>query len=406
MNPVLPAHVSVTRFGKTVMAVTAVALTAAACSSSTTTGSGSGGSSGKAAIVIGGTSDLSAQFSANGRGLQAGLQIAVDAINKQGGINGHQLKLTFLDDAAQVSRGVANGTQLVNQANARVIAGFLLSNVCKAVQPMAEAKKTPMLCNAADATQLGNPPNPNVFLNGILQQRETQSMFAVAGKVVSTANPKVALIGLASAAIQQLQTGQKAEAGKRGWAVGANEIVPLTATDLSAQISAISAAKPDVVFANLADATAILLVRGLRAAGITAPIIASDSSTVVTAKTTMDKNFYVLSAYSVGGTAGAGYQTYLDDAKAAGIDPTKPFVIRGYEQGLIIEQALKSCNACSGKNLIDALNKLELDTGGLTASAVAFTPVDHVGISKLYAYHWNASTNAPSLYATDLVTGP
>ena len=98
-----------------------------ACSSG-----GSTGAAGGSPIVIGGTSDLSAQFSTNGRGLQAGLQIAVDAVNKDGGIGGRQVKLVFLDDAAQVSRGVANATQLITQEGAIVIAGHLLSNVCKA----------------------------------------------------------------------------------------------------------------------------------------------------------------------------------------------------------------------------------------------------------------------------------
>jgi branched-chain amino acid transport system substrate-binding protein len=379
-----------------VVAIGALAMTA--CSSG-------GSSSGSRTIVVGGTSDLSAQFSTNGRGLQSGLQIAVDAINKRGGVDGHKLKLVFLDDAAQVSRGVANGTRLLNQDKASVIAGFLLSNVCKAVQPMAAAKHTPLICNAADAGQLGNPPDANVFLNGILQQRETQSMYAVATKAVTKPHPRVALIGLASAAIQQLQTGQKKEAEKRNWTVAASEIVPLTATDVNAQVSKIAAAKPDVVFANLQDAVSILLIRGLRAAGVTAPIVGSDSSTVVTAQTTKDLNYYVMSGFSVGGTSGTGYQTYLDDAKAAGIDPTKPFVIRGYQQGLIIEAALKSCNACSGKALIDALNKLNLDTSGLTSSPIQYSDTEHVGISKLYAYHYDSTAQKATLFATDLATG-
>jgi branched-chain amino acid transport system substrate-binding protein len=270
---------------------------------------------------------------------------------------------------------------------------------------MAAAKHTPLICNAADAGQLGNPPDANVFLNGILQQRETQSMYAVATKAVTKPHPRVALIGLASAAIQQLQTGQKKEAEKRNWTVAASEIVPLTATDVNAQVSKIAAAKPDVVFANLQDAVSILLIRGLRAAGVTAPVVGSDSSTVVTAQTTKDLNYYVMSGFSVGGTSGTGYQTYLDDAKAAGIDPTKPFVIRGYQQGLIIEAALKSCNACSGKALIDALNKLNLDTSGLTSSPIQYSDTEHVGISKLYAYHYDSTAQKATLFATDLATG-
>jgi branched-chain amino acid transport system substrate-binding protein len=380
-------------------AAVAAAGVATACSS----GSASTGSGGP--ILIGGTSDLSGPFSTNGRGLQSGLQIAVDAVNRQGGISGKKLKLTFLDDAAQVSRGGANGTLLINQNHVSVVAGFLLSNVCKAVAPIALAKKVPLICNAADGKQLGNPPDANVYMNGILQQRETQGMYALADKVVKSSSPTVAMIGLNSAAIQQLQAGQKAEAAKRNWKVGADEVVPLTATDLSAQVAAIASSKPDVVMSNLADATSILLVRGLRAAGYRGPIVGSDSSTIVTPKTTKDSNYYVVAAFSAGDTPGNGYQQFLDDAAAAGIDPSKPFVNRGYEQGLIIAQALRNCGACSGQKLIDALDGLQLDTKGLTASSIAYSKTEHVGVSKLYAYTWDASSNRVSLYASDLPTG-
>jgi len=379
------------------LAVVAVGLTA--CSSA-----GASGGPGGAPIVIGGTSDLSAQFSTNGRGLQAGLQIAVDAINKRGGIDGRPLKLVFLDDAAQVSRGVANATRLVTQEGAVVIAGNLLSNVCKATQPTAAAKNVPLLCNSGDITQFGNPPDPNVYQPIVLQPLETPAMFAVAEKVVATPQPRAAFIGLASAAIQALQENQKAEATSRGWPIAQSEIVPLTATDLNAQVSTIAASKPDVVFANLADATSILLVRGLRAAGVTAPIVASDSSTTVTAETTKDTNFYVVEALSPGGTPGDGYQKFLDAGAAAGIDTGKPFVSRGYQQGLIIEAALSACGGCSGQKLIDALDQLTLDTGGLTSGPVRFTKTDHVGVGTMYAFRYDPAGQKATLFATDLPT--
>jgi ABC-type branched-subunit amino acid transport system substrate-binding protein len=242
-------------------------------------------------------------------------------------------------------------------------------------------------------------------MNGMLQQRETQGMYAMVDKVVKASSPKIAMIGLASAAIQQLQAGQKAEAAKRGWKIGASEVVPLTATDLSAQIASIASAKPDVVLSNLADATSILLVRGLRATGYTGPIIGSDSSTIVTASTTKDARYYVAAAFSAGGTPGDGYQKFLDDAKAAGIDGTKPFVNRGYQQGLIIAQALRNCGVCSGQKLIDTLNSLTLDTKGLTASSIAYSSTEHVGVSKLYAYTWDAGAGKAVLYAADLPSG-
>ena len=87
----------------------------------------------KEPYVIGFTSDFSSNFGYLGLGLKAGLNSYWDAINKQGGINGHPVKMIALDDDSQVNRGVANVTQLTTQDHAIAIAGVMYSVICSAV---------------------------------------------------------------------------------------------------------------------------------------------------------------------------------------------------------------------------------------------------------------------------------
>jgi ABC-type branched-subunit amino acid transport system substrate-binding protein len=190
-----------------------------------------------------------------------------------------------------------------------------------------------------------------------------------------------------------------------GWELGPDITVPLTTTDLTAQAAQIASAKPDVILSGLADSTSILLDRGLQANGSSAPVVASDAVTEVVANTTKDTNLYYVSTVSNGGTTGAGYQAYRYAVKAAAADPTKPFVDRGYIQGLIIIAALKGCNGCTGQALIDSLNKLSLDTQGFTAGPITFSATDHQGIHKLLAYHYDSSKNGVALFAQDLPVG-
>jgi len=395
-------------------AAMAVALLAAACgSSSKTTVAAPAGASATAAqpatgapIEVGATDDLSAQFSVNGIGIQTGMSAAFDAINKAGGVKNQPLHLTSLDDAAKVDRGVANVTQLLTQNKVAVLGGYLLSNICVATQQAAADVTTPMICNAGDPKQFGTPPTANVFLPTVLAANENQAGFALAKQLVGgTAKPKVALIGLASASLIALQDAQKATIASLGWELGPDITVPLTTTDLTAQGAQIASAKPDIIFSNLADATSILLDRALQANGSKSPVIATDATTAVTATTTKDPNFYYLSTVSNGGTPGAGYQKFQDAVKAAGGDPSKPFVDRGYVQGLIIAEALKGCNGCTGQALIDQMNKLNIDTDGFTASPISFSPTDHQGIHKMFAYHWDSTKSTVALQAKDLPTG-
>src|SRR4051794_5312868 len=238
-------------------AAVAMSLVVAACGSSSKKASTTGAakSSAKAAtgtpIEVGATDDLSAQFSVNGVGIQTGMGAAFDAFNKSGGVNNQPIHLSSLDDAAKVDRGVANVTQLLTQNKVAAVGGYLLSNICVATQQAAATASTPMICNAADPKQFGNPPAPNVFLPTVLAANESQGIMALGKQLMgSNKTPKVAIIGLASASIEALDNNLKAAASAAGWNVGPTITVPLTTTDLTAQAGDIASAKPDIIFSN------------------------------------------------------------------------------------------------------------------------------------------------------------
>lgn len=362
-----------------------------ACGSS---GGSSGGSGGT--YSVGFDSDLSGPYSLNGVGQRDGFKAYFDYANAHGGIDGHRVSVTYLDDASDVTRATANTTQLMTAKKVSAIGGYILSNACGAAAVLAQKNKVPINCSAV-SDDLMNPVQPYVYTARMLQSNEAAPEAQLAKQLVKSSTPRVAIIIFASAASVALQQGLQAIAKTNGWNVVANEQVPLDTTDVSSQTAKIIAAKPDVILGSLYDPLAVSFVKGLRAKQVETPFIDYDGATykggILALK---DPAFYALSSTSVDGKGdGAGLVQYRAALKAAGVDATTPFVSTGYLQAWSIAAGLKSCGyPCDGTKLQAALDKQNVDTGGFAAGPITYTPDRHEGLQAANLYHWDPSTNS------------
>lgn len=382
-------------FGKRFAVVGVAALTAAslaACGS----GSGDGGSGGESGpYAVGFNSDLSGKFSLNGVGQRDGFKAYFDYVNSQGGINGHQVEVTYLDDASDVTRGTANTTQLMTAKRVSAVGGYLLSNVCGAAAVLANTHKVPINCSAL-SDDLLKPVQPYVYTARMLQSEEALPMITLADQLVEAEKPRVAVIIFASASSIGLQKSLEALVKQKGWQLVASEQVPLTATDVSAQAAKVIASKPDVVVGSLYDPLAVSYMRTAKAAGLDVPFIDYDGGTyeggILAIK---DPNFYVLSNFSVDGEGdGPGLEQYRAALAAANVSPTKPFVSTGYAQALSIAEGLKACGyPCSGQQLQAALDKQNVDTGGFGAGPIQYSPDNHMGSRFASFFVWDPATS-------------
>src|SRR5438094_907524 len=119
------------------------AVVLAACG---TTSSGGGGSS-----YAGKTIKLGAVLSITGAGgvygpqSRDGMNLAVDEINKAGGVNGAQIHLDVKDDASLQSQSAQVAQTMIQSDQDLALLGPTLSNSAVAVHPLAESLKTPIL---------------------------------------------------------------------------------------------------------------------------------------------------------------------------------------------------------------------------------------------------------------------
>jgi branched-chain amino acid transport system substrate-binding protein len=392
--------------------VTAAAAGLAACSSSGSS-TGSGSASNNDPYIIGFTSDFSSNFGYLGLGLKAGLNSYWDAINKQGGINGHPVKMIALDDDSQVNRGVANVTQLVTQDHAIAIAGVMYSVICSAVVPTLTQYKVPEICGVV-TSNLVHPANPWVYATTTDQGAYAAPQLAVAEKLMTAAHKsgsqvKLGIIyALGSDAVVQWADALDSSAKQLGWSVD-TETVPEDAVDMTSQITQMIAAKPSVVLLAAGnDAWVTGGMSQLATAGNPFPVVSYDVPGWSTVQEVNNSSFYYVSAlaYVPSSSSEPGLEQFAKDAAAAKVNPNGSYVLRGYLQAVILGNALKRCGwPCSGAQLEAALNKTNFSTGGLIDGNVTLTSSNHEPVGSLAAYQWDNSATEPEVVQGGLKIG-
>jgi branched-chain amino acid transport system substrate-binding protein len=391
-----------------------LALAVSACGSSTKTSSagssnttGSSSGSGQATgtpYQVGFDSSLSGPYAANGVGERDGFMSYIKYVNSHGGVNGHPVNVTVTDDAADVSTATANETQLIAQNHVSAVAGWLLSNACGAAANIATAQQNPIICSAV-ATTLVQPVHPYVYTSRNLQQDEAKPMADFAKTIVKSSSPRVAIIIYGSAASSGLQTGLGQQAKANGWNVVANLNVPLTQSDVSAQAAQVVASKPDVIMGSLYDPLAVSFMRAMEAQKVTAPFINYDGATLSGSLNPLkDPNYYVVSSTTLTGEGtGSGLAIYRDATQANGTSATGPFVNVGYVEAIETVNGLKGCGfPCSGTAMQKALDKLNVDTAGVTTGPITYSPTNHDTLDQFSIYSWNSSSQAVTAAASGL----
>jgi branched-chain amino acid transport system substrate-binding protein len=368
----------------------------AACgSSSSPAASGSDTAANHDPYEVGFTGDLTGPIAFAGTGTQLGVQAWVAKVNAKGGINGHPVHLTSLDDQTKADRESANAIQLITQNNVSVITGPISSGIYPTVLAAVKPRNVPILSTALPPANV-NPADPLSFLMEAFQPDEARPMFDLGKSKASSSSPKFAVFNNTNSAIAPVLGQNIINIGQAsGWQMATHQTNLNNDADQSAQIGNILSAKPDILFLVITDPQIQQVVRGLASAGLNIPIVTYTSPATATIAALKSPNLFVTQSYGdpVWAT-GQGITDFVDAIKAVGGDPEKQFANRGYLEGLVIEEAFKKCGfPCSGSQMAAALNTVNLDTRGLTAGPVKFSATNHIAVSSLSAIAWDTAAN-------------
>lgn len=251
-----------------------------------------------------------------------------------------------------------------------------------------------------------DPVRPYFYAAKMPTTYQVAAVLEFAATLVEGDDARVGYVGLGTASSSAYGNRIVAGAEENGWEVVAHEEVPPEVTDVSSQVAKIAAGAPDIVLTGLQDAVFILFMRTLQAQGVDVPVINYEpGSSIAALEGAGSDNVYIPRTFSYPDSAqGPGVERYVEDVTAAGGDPNGAYVINGYLAAMIIVGGLQACaDSCTAASLQQALDTLELDTGGLTSGPVTFSPDDHAPGSSVNVYRWNSASGQPELVAEDLV---
>jgi branched-chain amino acid transport system substrate-binding protein len=116
-----------------------------ACGSTGGGGTTSGSSYAGKTIKLGAILSITGAGGVYGPQSRDGMKLAVDQINKSGGVNGAQIALSVTDDASDKAQSAQVAQTLIQQEQDLALLGPTLSNSAVAVHPLAETLKVPIL---------------------------------------------------------------------------------------------------------------------------------------------------------------------------------------------------------------------------------------------------------------------
>ncbi len=150
------------------------------------TGSTASGESIKVGVLL----PLSGRLSAlGGEMAQNSFQMAVEEINRAGGIRGMQLRLIIQDTEGKVSRGRALVEKLISEDQVAMLGGGFSSSVAWSATVIAQERKVPFLVNTASADRITEGWRQWIYrLNTPLsEQKEPLAAFVRAAGDIRTA---------------------------------------------------------------------------------------------------------------------------------------------------------------------------------------------------------------------------
>ncbi len=361
-------------------ALGALAIVLAACGANVTPGQSApaspGGSGDK--IIIGASLTLTGiQAPFDEPGLR-GAQLAVEELNKKGGILGKQVELINLDGKSDPVIVGNNAIQLIENGAVAIIAPCDFDFGSPASR---EAQKAGLVgistCASSplyNSTNLGDKQFTLSMWNTTMGSSAAEFSFKEKGWKTAYVVTDTFIDYTTSLSRYFIDSFKNA-----GGTVFAEDTYTQGAQDFSAQLQRIQAlpAQPDVFFVSSYQPDLGTIIRTMRSAGITAPIFGGDSyddPQLVETLADLGTEVYFITHSWAAPDAGPAMKSFLDVWQAKhGAAPDTAFVVTGWDTVNILAQAMEKAQSTDGAAVAKAMEDLTFDllTGKLDWSDAA-----------------------------------
>jgi len=340
-------------------------------------------------IKIGVSGPFTGGSSSMGVSMRDGVKLAIDEINKAGGVLGRPLVAVERDDEARNELGVQIAQELINKENVVADLGFINTGVALASQRFYEEAEIPVINNVATGSlithQFDKEKTNYVFRTSAADN--IQAPMIVEEAITRRGFKKPAILSDSTSYGQLGREDLEKALSAKGFKPVAEEKFNIGDTDMTAQLLRAKEAGADVILTYGIGPELAQIANGQAKLGWKVPLVGS----------------WTLSMASFIDTAGANgdgammpetfIQTPSTPKRAAFIKayqaaykidrmPSPVSAAQGYDSVFLLAAAIKQAGGTDGRKIKDALENLNTRVEGVvTVYDHPFTKTDHEAIT-------------------------
>jgi branched-chain amino acid transport system substrate-binding protein len=342
-------------------------------------------------IKIGVTGPFTGGSSSMGVSMRDGVRLAVDEINKAGGVMGRKIEVIERDDEARNERGVQIAQELINKEKVTAAVGYINTGVALASQRFFQEAKIPVMNNVATGSlvthQFDDQPENYIFRNAA--HDSIQAPMIVEEAVTRRGYKKVAILADSTNYGQLGRADLETALQLKGVKAVAVEKFNIKDVDMTAQLLKAKEAGAEVVLTYAIGPELAQIANGMTKLGWKVPMIGSWTLSMA--------NF--IDNAGPGGEGARMPQTFIQEPttpkrQAFIINYLKTFnpknaridspvsAAQGYDSIYLLAAAIKQANSTDGPKIKAALEDLKTPVEGvITTYSKPFTAKDHEAIT-------------------------
>jgi len=235
-------------------------------------------------IVLGAAVSLTGKYSTNGKNTKDGYELAVNRLNEMGGVKvggkSYKLKVVYYDDESTPARAAQLAERLISQDGVQFMLGPYSSGLTKAIVPVTEKYKIPMVEANGASVSLFTKGYKYLFATLSSTEyylKEAVNLAAENAKAhgKSPSRLKVAMAFENDPFSQDIRNGVLGDMKRYGMTAVIDDKLPPELNDMAATLTKVKALKPDLLVVSGHAKGATLVVRQTAEMKVDVPIIAT-----------------------------------------------------------------------------------------------------------------------------------
>jgi branched-chain amino acid transport system substrate-binding protein len=234
-------------------------------------------------IILGSAISLTGKYSTNGIHAQNGYELAAKKVNEMGGVvvggKSYKFKIVYYDDESTPARGAQLAERLIKQDGVQYMLGPYSSGLTKAIAPVTEKYKIPMVEAEGASRSLFTQGYKYLFAVLSTSEQYLASSIALAAEIAEKNGKKPSDVRIAMAFendpfSQDVRAGVIDDASKYGMQIVIDDKLPRDLSDMSTTLTKVRAVKPDLLVVSGHSKGAATAARQLAEMKIDTPMVA------------------------------------------------------------------------------------------------------------------------------------